>query len=270
MLVAGAAEHAQARSRPPATTPCPALPPVRTTSRSSSASAGSMRRTRASSTPSSRRPQSTTAWTSSTDFQTELPISGRPYMISSFGENELELTPNPNWWGDPPKTERILITGFADQETELGSDQLGRSRLHLPAVLPGHHRRGHRPERGSRPSPSVATTRRCTSRWVRTRPTQVRSPTPTIVMRSSGRSIVTHCSRRSTPRSSRAPNCSSAARSFPASTAPMRGPTSPTTRQAADQIMTDAGWAKNGDGFWEKRRQRPRGPLDGQHREHPA
>ena len=35
----------------------------------------------------------------STDFETELPISARPYMISSFGENELELDAEPELVG---------------------------------------------------------------------------------------------------------------------------------------------------------------------------
>ena len=33
--------------------------------------------------------------------------------------------------------------------------------------------------------------------------------------------------------------------------------------------MTDAGWTKNGDGFWDKDGKRARDPLDGQHRQHP-
>ena len=73
----------------------------------------------------------------STDFETELPISARPYMISSFGENELELTPNPNWWGDPPKAERVLITGFADQETELAAINSGEVDFIYPQFFQG-------------------------------------------------------------------------------------------------------------------------------------
>ena len=43
----------------------------------------------------------------------------------------------------------------------------------------------------------------------------------------------------------------------------------PTTPRAPTQILTDAGWAKNADGFWAKRRRGPGDPLDGQHRQHP-
>ncbi|HWM23162.1 MAG TPA: ABC transporter substrate-binding protein [Ilumatobacteraceae bacterium] len=73
----------------------------------------------------------------SADFQTELPISGRPYMINSFGENELELVPNPNWWGDAPKAERVLIVGFADQETELAAINSGEVDFIYPQFFQG-------------------------------------------------------------------------------------------------------------------------------------
>jgi peptide/nickel transport system substrate-binding protein len=73
----------------------------------------------------------------STDFSTELPMSAQPYMISSFGENEMELTPNPNWWGEAPKTERILITGFADSETELAAINSGEVDFIYPQFFQG-------------------------------------------------------------------------------------------------------------------------------------
>ena len=73
----------------------------------------------------------------STDFGTELSISAQPYMISSFGENEMELTPNPNWWGEAPVTERILITGFADSETELAAINSGEVDFIYPQFFQG-------------------------------------------------------------------------------------------------------------------------------------
>ena len=73
----------------------------------------------------------------STDFSTELPISAQPYMISSFGENEMELTPNPNWWGEPATVERILITGFADSETELAAINSGEVDFIYPQFFQG-------------------------------------------------------------------------------------------------------------------------------------
>ena len=82
----------------------------------------------------------------STDFNTELPISAQPYIVSSFGENELEMMPNSNWWGEAPETARILITALRRLRDRAGGDQLGRSRRHLSAVRPGH--RGC--DRGSR------------------------------------------------------------------------------------------------------------------------
>ena len=73
----------------------------------------------------------------SADFQTDLSISARPYMISSFGENEMELTPNPNWWGDAAIAERVLVTGFADQETELAAINSGEVDFIYPQFFQG-------------------------------------------------------------------------------------------------------------------------------------
>jgi len=73
----------------------------------------------------------------STDFATELPISAQPYMLNSFGENELELVPNPNWWGEPAKAERVLVVGFADQETELAAINSGEVDFIYPQYFQG-------------------------------------------------------------------------------------------------------------------------------------
>ena len=55
------------------------------------------------------------------DFATEMPISGRPYMIESWSESQLIAVPNPNYWGDPPVTETIVMVPQTDQDTEVAS-----------------------------------------------------------------------------------------------------------------------------------------------------
>ena len=167
----------------------------------------------------------------STDFETELPISARPYMISSFGENELELVPNPNWWGDPPVAERVLITGFADQETELAAINSGEVDFIYPQFFQGITDAVTDPN----VVPAITFGGDYEALYFQMGEDEAyaaRSPTMLTVTRSFGRSTVKRCSSRSTPRSSRVPSCSSAARSFPVRTAPMHGPTSPTTRKA--------------------------------------
>ena len=249
--VAGEPEHAWLDQAPPATTRSSGRRPARATSRSSSASARSTRRTRACSTRSSRRPPSTTAWTSRPTSRPSMPISARPYMLDSWSENEIELRARTR-------------TGGANQHV---TEHVTRHRLRRPAT-PRSPR--------SRPARSTSSTR-SSSRASRTR-SPTRTSVPAIgfggdyealyfqmgedeyrpvrrrrrtARRSRSRSTVTRCSQQIyvplvdgrellqcgpiVP----GPYCPEALR-----------PTTPTTRQRAEQIMTDAGWAKNGDGFW--------------------
>jgi peptide/nickel transport system substrate-binding protein len=55
----------------------------------------------------------------SEDFGTELPFSAMPYKIGSFSESQLELVPNENYWGDAPVVDKIVMVPLEDQETEI-------------------------------------------------------------------------------------------------------------------------------------------------------
>ena len=180
--------------------------------------------------------------------------------------------PNPNWWGDPPKTERILITGFADQETEIAAIKSGEVDFIYPQFL-----HGHRPTR----SPTRTWSRAIELRW------RLRGA---VLPDGRGRGLRRSVRRRrlSVMHSSKSIDRDAL---FAQIYAPLVdgaellscGPivpgtyctdasaaTTSTTQAAAEQILTDAGWAKNGDGILGEGRRRPRDPLDGQHRQHPA
>jgi peptide/nickel transport system substrate-binding protein len=56
------------------------------------------------------------------DFRTELPISGRPYRIDSWSESQMILVPNESYWGDDgPLAEEIVMAPYEDQETEIAA-----------------------------------------------------------------------------------------------------------------------------------------------------
>jgi peptide/nickel transport system substrate-binding protein len=58
----------------------------------------------------------------SSDFRTELPISGRPYKIDSWSKSQLILSPNENYWGDDkPVTDQVVMVPLEDQETEIAA-----------------------------------------------------------------------------------------------------------------------------------------------------
>jgi peptide/nickel transport system substrate-binding protein len=57
----------------------------------------------------------------SAEFETELPISARPYRIDSWSNSQLILVPNENYWGDPPLTTEIVMAPYEDQETEIAA-----------------------------------------------------------------------------------------------------------------------------------------------------
>jgi peptide/nickel transport system substrate-binding protein len=61
------------------------------------------------------------------DFATEFPISGRQYVLSEWSESQSVFTPNPNYYGDSPAvTERIVMVPQTDQDTEIASIKAGQ------------------------------------------------------------------------------------------------------------------------------------------------
>ena len=71
----------------------------------------------------------------SADFATELPLSGREWMIESWSPQQSVLVPNPAYWGDrTPVTERVVMVPAArpGNRDRLAARRSGR--LHLPAV----------------------------------------------------------------------------------------------------------------------------------------
>ena len=58
----------------------------------------------------------------SADFTTELPMSGREWMIESWSPQQSVLVPNPAYWGErTPVTERVVMVPQPDQATEVAS-----------------------------------------------------------------------------------------------------------------------------------------------------
>jgi peptide/nickel transport system substrate-binding protein len=63
----------------------------------------------------------------SSDFQTEQKTSGRPYMLQSWSQNQSVFVPNPNYWGtDKPKTPKVVFIPQTDQDTEIASIKAGQ------------------------------------------------------------------------------------------------------------------------------------------------
>jgi len=62
----------------------------------------------------------------SADFQTDLKISGRPYMLQSWGQSQSVFVPNPKYWGDDkPKTQKVVMVPKIDPDTEIASVKSG-------------------------------------------------------------------------------------------------------------------------------------------------
>jgi peptide/nickel transport system substrate-binding protein len=58
----------------------------------------------------------------SADFRNNLPISGRPYKIDSWSKDQLILSANENYWGeDKPVTPQVVMVPREDQETEIAA-----------------------------------------------------------------------------------------------------------------------------------------------------
>ena len=57
----------------------------------------------------------------SLDFEDEPPSSGRAHKFEEWNSGQSILVTNENYWGEPPKTSKIVIVPFADQDTELAA-----------------------------------------------------------------------------------------------------------------------------------------------------
>ncbi len=63
----------------------------------------------------------------SADFSTEMPISGRAYMLDSWSEGQSVMVPNPNYWGDDkPVTDKVVMVPQTDSDTETASIKSGQ------------------------------------------------------------------------------------------------------------------------------------------------
>jgi peptide/nickel transport system substrate-binding protein len=61
------------------------------------------------------------------DFSTELPFSGRNVILQSWSEGQSTFVPNPNYWGDDKMTvDQIVFVPQTDQDTELASIKAGQ------------------------------------------------------------------------------------------------------------------------------------------------
>ena len=263
-------EHARLARAPPATTRSPV-------DRRRERQAGRhhftrcTRRTRRSSTRSSRRPRVADCKDISTDFETEMPISARPYMISSCrARPELDLRAEPELVGrcarSPSESSWSPLRRHRHRDRRA---QGRRGRLHLPAVLRWHRRRARRPEHRARPVDFGGDYEGCTSSSEERRPVR-RPDLPQGA--SSGRSTVKRCSQQIyVPLVEGAemlqcgpivpgPYCDDDAFG--------RRHLRPGGRGAdADRRRLDEERRRL---LGRRRRQRPGDPLDGQHRQHPS
>jgi peptide/nickel transport system substrate-binding protein len=61
------------------------------------------------------------------DFETWPEFSGGPYMLQSWGQSQSVFVPNPNYWGtDKAKTKKVVMVPQTDQDTELASIKAGQ------------------------------------------------------------------------------------------------------------------------------------------------
>jgi peptide/nickel transport system substrate-binding protein len=67
------------------------------------------------------------------DFSTEQKTSARPYMQQSWSQNQTVLVPNPNYWGtDKAKTPKIVFIPQTDTDTEIASIKSGQVDMIYP------------------------------------------------------------------------------------------------------------------------------------------
>ena len=61
------------------------------------------------------------------DFATELPISGRQYILQEWSESQSVMVPNESYWGDDPAlTETVVMVPQIDTDTEIASILAGQ------------------------------------------------------------------------------------------------------------------------------------------------
>jgi peptide/nickel transport system substrate-binding protein len=61
------------------------------------------------------------------DFDTFPKFSGRPYMLQSWGQSQSVFVPNPKYWGtDKPKVDKFVMVPQTDQDTEVASIKAGQ------------------------------------------------------------------------------------------------------------------------------------------------
>jgi len=60
------------------------------------------------------------------DFSTEMPISGRALMLDSWSEGQAVYVPNPNYWGDDKAvTDKVVAVPKTDSDTEIAAIKSG-------------------------------------------------------------------------------------------------------------------------------------------------
>ena len=73
----------------------------------------------------------------SADFADLISISGREWIMESWSPEQLVYTPNPNYWGDAPATERIVMVPFADFDTQSAAILAGEVDFIYPQFFAG-------------------------------------------------------------------------------------------------------------------------------------
>ena len=73
----------------------------------------------------------------SADFADLISISGREWIMESWSPEQLVYTPNPNYWGEAPATERIVMVPFADFDTQSAALLAGEVDFIYPQFFAG-------------------------------------------------------------------------------------------------------------------------------------
>ncbi len=73
----------------------------------------------------------------STDFSDIIQISGREWVMDSWSPEQLVFTPNANYWGDAPATERVVMVPFADFDTQSAALLAGEVDFIYPQFFAG-------------------------------------------------------------------------------------------------------------------------------------
>ena len=73
----------------------------------------------------------------SADFADLISISGREWLMESWSPEQLVFTPNPNYWGEAPATERVVMVPFADFDTQSAALLAGEVDFIYPQFFAG-------------------------------------------------------------------------------------------------------------------------------------